>query len=415
MFLSYKIYSKSKIISEKLKTAEEKLEKYKPIEDIEMYIKKFRKEASNVENEHDQRKQFLKNEIKELKLTLEDYEYQLDVIEMNYYTPKYEFDSILDYSEALSLIVEAQKELIRKNKVILMDGSPCKTSKDKDLGKLAVNAFNGEAAKIIESVTYSNFERSKEKLTVSFEKANKLLHEHHIELNKKYLELKIKEMSIVFDFKEQEQKIKDEQADIKAQMREDEKARIEAEKAREKAILEQKRYEEALVKAREEMASKSEDEKEKYLKMIEDMQAKLDEATAERERATSMAQITRKGYVYIISNVGSFGDQVYKIGMTRRKDPMDRVKELGDASVPFSFDVHALVFSEDAPALESKLHSYFNDKRVNKVNHRKEFFNVTIDEIGQACKSMGFEVELTKLAEAREYKETLDISNVKVA
>ena len=94
----------------------------------------------------------------------------------------------------------------------------------------------------------------------------------------------------------------------------------------------------------------------------------------------------KAGYVYIISNIGSFGENVYKIGMTRRLEPMERIKELGGASVPFTFDVHAMVFTEDAPKLESKLHEIFRDKEVNKVNHRKEFFKVDLSEIERVIK-----------------------------
>lgn len=125
----------------------------------------------------------------------------------------------------------------------------------------------------------------------------------------------------------------------------------------------------------------------------------------------SMAQQTRRGHVYVISNIGSFGEDVYKIGMTRRLEPMDRVKELGDASVPFSFDVHALIFSEDAPALENTLHKEFENKRVNLINTRREFFNVTLSEIESVVvKNHGY-IEFTKLAEAEQYRETVAIRN----
>lgn len=114
---------------------------------------------------------------------------------------------------------------------------------------------------------------------------------------------------------------------------------------------------------------------------IEQLERELAEAIQKSQRAQSMAELTKKGYVYIISNIGSFGEDVYKIGMTRRLEPMDRVKELGDASVPFNFDVHAIISCDDAPALEAFLHKVFNRKRVNAVNLRKEFFKVGIDEI----------------------------------
>lgn len=117
--------------------------------------------------------------------------------------------------------------------------------------------------------------------------------------------------------------------------------------------------------------------------------------------------MTRSGHVYVISNIGSFGEHVYKIGMTRRLDPLDRVRELGDASVPFQFDVHAVIYSEDAPALEAALHRAFNSRRVNQVNERKEFFKVTIDEIAQVVHQHAGEIQITKDAEAKEYRQTL--------
>ena len=116
----------------------------------------------------------------------------------------------------------------------------------------------------------------------------------------------------------------------------------------------------------------------------------------------------RAGYVYIISNVGSFGENVYKIGMTRRLEPMDRVDELGDASVPFNFDVHAMIFSDDAPSLEAALHKAFEDRKVNMINTRREFFNVTLDEIEEVVKkNYDKTVEFTRLAPAEQNRESL--------
>ncbi len=116
--------------------------------------------------------------------------------------------------------------------------------------------------------------------------------------------------------------------------------------------------------------------------------------------------MTRSGHVYVISNVGSFGEHVYKIGMTRRLDPMDRIRELGDASVPFQFDVHAIIYSDDAPALESELHKAFDGQRVNRVNERKEFFRVPIEQIATTVREQRGEIEITLTAEAAEYRMT---------
>jgi len=139
------------------------------------------------------------------------------------------------------------------------------------------------------------------------------------------------------------------------------------------------------------------------------LKQELKEAQEKKERALSMAQQTKRGHIYVISNIGSFGENVFKIGMTRRLDPLDRVRELGDASVPFSFDIHAMIFSEEAPTLEYELHKQFSDNKVNMLNPRKEFFRVTIDEIEQKIKQIGLEAEFSKLPEAMEYRETLAI------
>ena len=125
-----------------------------------------------------------------------------------------------------------------------------------------------------------------------------------------------------------------------------------------------------------------------------------------------MAQLTRAGNVYIISNVGSFGEEVFKIGMTRRREPMDRIWELGDASVPFDFDVHAMIYSEDAPALERMLHTEFDDLRINKVNFRKEFFRLPLERIRNAVVTKNLNASFTLVAEAREYRETLALDKM---
>lgn len=122
----------------------------------------------------------------------------------------------------------------------------------------------------------------------------------------------------------------------------------------------------------------------------------------------------KAGYVYIISNIGTFGKDVYKIGMTRRLNPQDRVDELGGASVPFRFDIHALIFSNDAPSLENSLHKSFQDKKVNLINNRKEFFKVTLDEIKEVVRNNYDEtVEFTEIPEAQQYRETLKIRELK--
>lgn len=139
---------------------------------------------------------------------------------------------------------------------------------------------------------------------------------------------------------------------------------------------------------------------------IEKIEEEKRELQAKFERAISQAQITRAGYIYVISNIGSFGKGVCKIGMTRRLEPMDRVVELGDASVPYRFDVHTLAFVDDAPRLEKAIHRAFSSKRVNKENHRKEFFLVSPEEVKDVMEHMGIKSSWYYECDAREYRES---------
>ena len=159
------------------------------------------------------------------------------------------------------------------------------------------------------------------------------------------------------------------------------------------------------------MENANEEQKKEFALKLADLESKLEDAELKGQRALSMAQQTRRGHVYVISNIGSFGENVFKIGMTRRLEPLDRVKELGDASVPFSFDIHAMLYSEDAPTLEKELHRRFNRESVNKVNPRKEFFRTSLAEIKQMVDKQGItDVHWTMKAEASEYKESLAIA-----
>ena len=161
------------------------------------------------------------------------------------------------------------------------------------------------------------------------------------------------------------------------------------------------------MEAKKQLEKAKGEELEKLNEEILLLQEQLHEAEQKKERALSRSQLTRSGHVYVISNVGSFGENIYKIGLTRRLEPIDRVKELGDASVPFSFDIHAMIYSENAPELENELHRLFDGQRVNMMNTRKEFFRVALDQIEKAVKARNSEIEFTKVAEAREYRETV--------
>ena len=192
------------------------------------------------------------------------------------------------------------------------------------------------------------------------------------------------------------------QAEIKAQMREEERVQREAERAVREAEREAAQKKRALEEAIRLLGNV-------HSEQIEQLRRELAEAQARAERTKSMAEQTKVGHVYVISNIGSFGKGVFKVGLTRRLDPVERIDELGDASVPFCFDVHALIQSPDAPALECKLHQELQAYRVNKVNLRKEFFRVDLETIIRAVKKHHGTVEYEADEKALEYLETLQI------
>ena len=220
--------------------------------------------------------------------------------------------------------------------------------------------------------------------------------------------MKQRELKLTFEYENKLKKEKDEQRELKERMRDEERARREMEEALWQTALDEERAKKALEQARIELQAASGAKEASLIGKIKLLESRLEETLKNKERAISRAQQTRSGHVYIISNIGSFGETVFKIGMTRRLEPYDRVHELGDASVPFAFDVHAMIYTDDAPTMESKLHQRFDQNRVNLVNERKEFFHTSISELEAAVKELGATIELSKLAEAREYRETLE-------
>ena len=280
--------------------------------------------------------------------------------------------------------------------------------------KLMLRAFNNECDSAVLKVKWNNILKMEERIIKSFDAVNKLGESHHIEATRDYLIQKLNELRLTHEFHEKLYEEKEEQKRIKDQMREEEKARREIEKAKEEAEKEEERYEVALEEAKRKMEEAHGEKALEFKNQILKLQRQLEEAHENKERAISRAQMTKSGHVYVISNIGSFGENIFKIGMTRRLEPLDRVKELGDASVPFEFDIHAMIYSEDAPDLEGKLHRTFNDYRVNLVNQRKEFFIVPINEIEKKVKQLHGDIEITKLAEAKEYHETIAIRGQRV-
>lgn len=340
--------------------------------------------------------------------------------DMGFYRPRHNFVTSERYKKAIDENYEKQKELLTGKKAArcdrewVLDGSAAKGRKhvEKTLS-LMLRAFNGECDSAIAKVKATNFQTMENRIRKSFEAVNKLGQMQECYMSEEYRDLRLEELQLEYEHAQKVQAEREEQRAIKEEMRQQAIAEKEAERAQQEAEREQRQYQAALEKARAEMArvdaEKEVDaqvQQEKHSAMesrIAELEQMMAEANAKQERAMSLAQQTRSGHVYVISNIGSFGTHVYKIGMTRRLDPMDRIWELSDASVPFDFDVHAIIYTDDAPGLESELHQRFAERRINVVNERKEFFHVTIEEIAEVVRERCGDIELTLAAEAAEF------------
>lgn len=331
------------------------------------------------------------------------------------YEPRFDFTKSEEYKLALSRIREKEKDMI-KNKTAALCSSEWSVSGNRAKGikltneniKLVLRSFNNECDIAVGSVKFSNFDRCKARIKKSYEILNKTSETIQVAISHDYLNLKLDELALAYEYQQKKQEEKEEAAELRAQQREAVRAAKEMEEARKAAEKEKQHYTQALEKLDAQIMASPEnaDLSEKRNEIM----SRLDDITAKLEDIDYRQANQRAGYVYIISNIGAFGENVYKIGMTRRLDPMERVYELGDASVPFFFDVHAMIFSEDAPALENALHHAFDDRRVNRVNLRREYFNVTLDEIKEVVrKNHDKTVEFVDYPDAQQYRESLRI------
>jgi len=279
--------------------------------------------------------------------------------------------------------------------------------------RFVIDAFNGRVDGILTRTKHDNFGTLEQEVRDAFSLVNlngQAFRDARILAA--YLDSRLSELRWAVVVQELKLKEREEQRRIQEQIREEEKVRREQERAIREAQAKEEAIRETLEKARLEADHASAQERAKFDARIAELTQRLAEAEAVKQREISLAQLTRAGNVYIISNIGSFGEEVFKIGMTRRRDPMDRIWELGDASVPFDFDVHAMIYAEDAPALERMLHEEFDALRINKVNYRKEFFRLPLGRIKEFVASKGLNAAFTMLADAHEFRETEALSKM---
>lgn len=310
----------------------------------------------------------------------------------------------------LSLLKIHEKDNIRNGNYVILSSQDAK-KRSNDNVKQIIRCFNCECDNILLALSVKTIDNCRKKIITSYESLNKLFSSDGVKLNNEILEDKLKELHLVYTYELKKEEERQRQREIKEQLLEDERARKEIERQKQKLEKDQQQCNNEISKLIKYLQSaQGEVEKQLYSEKIHQLEERKEELEKEKETVLEREANARAGYVYIISNVGSFGEGVYKIGMTRRLEPMDRVRELGSASVPFEFDVHAMIFSEDAPSLETALHRKFEKQSVNRVNLRKEFFRVSLDEIEETVKNeYNNTVTFTRIPVAREYNATLDI------
>lgn len=358
-------------------------------------------------------------EIKKSQIIMLDEQILLESFSL--YEPKYSFKNSDLYKQKLDAIRDQQKQMIRDGTAAIAESANWRVNNSlsegkkmlNDMSKLLIRSFNNECDIGIDKVKFNNIETSEKRIHTSFENINKLGRITNVSISGQYKNLKLQELYLAYEYQVKKQEEKEEQKQIREQLREEAKLQKEIEEIRKLADKEKKHYLNALEKAQKQLANCSTEEEKVLLQdRITEFASQLTEIEKQLKEVDYREANQRAGYVYIISNIGSFGENVFKIGMTRRLDPYDRVYELGDASVPFNFDVHAMIFSDDAPKLEATLHKAFTDKKLNAINTRREFFNVTIDEIEAVIKENHDKtIEFVKTSDAEEYRESIRLKD----
>ena len=359
---------------------------------------------------HKEKIQNLKNEIDVLKMELRDLDKELLIKQYDFS----EYNSLTseECRNQIALLKAKEKELVATETCLLIDEMSFDSGRQRSSNiKQIIRCFNAECDNIIINLEAKGIDSARNKINRSFESLNNIFKADGIALNTDILDIKLQELNLVYTYELKKQQEREQQRAIKDQMIEEEKVRREIERQKAKLEKDQIQCTNEINRLMGYIQRTGNDtEKQLYIDKIKELEERLRQLEADKATVLEREANARAGYVYVISNIGSFGEGVYKIGMTRRLEPMDRVKELSSASVPFEFDVHAMIFSDDAPALETALHQKFESRSVNRINLRKEFFRVSLDEIETVVKeNYNNTVTFTTIPAAREYNETIKI------
>ena len=388
----------------KLATLEETIEKEKSkIEhDIEERISKKSIELNQLYSEISK----VKNELKNKKEEIENLEPLVTVVNID--TKGLDLATSQELKNILSKYKLEEAELVKYNTavdVLIYDDKKFITTQVRQI----LRSFNAECDLAISNVTLKNIDTMRNKILRSYEALNKIYKSDGVQITKTFLENKLQQLITAHSYQEKLEDEREQKKLIQEQLKEEEKVRREIEREKAKIEKDETQFKNEISKLMKYL-QKTDNEVEKalYIDKIKECEERLSELETVKSDVLNREKNTRAGFVYIISNIGSFGENIFKIGMTRRLEPMDRIKELSSASVPFEFDVHALIFSDDAPNLESILHNTFREYEVNKVNHRKEFFSIPLEKIEKVVtEHHNATVQWTYDAAAEEYRESL--------
>lgn len=354
----------------------------------------------------------LNQQLQEKHRQLAVFDVDIDALDYGLYKPSFEFANSDLYKDALTRLRDQQK-LCLKNDTAAYGNTNWQVNGNAAQGRAMVNnykklllrAFNVECDDIVANVRVSNFDRSINRVETISEQISKLGKTMGIGITPNYVRLKIDEVRLALDYQQKKQEEKERKKELKEQEREEARVLKEIEEEKRRLEKERSHYENAL-KSLVSQIAKSGETPELLTKKLQ-LESQINDTSKAIEEVDYRNANRRAGYVYIISNIGAFGENIFKIGMTRRLDPQERIDELGDASVPFNFDVHAMIFTEDAPALEAALHTAFESRKLNKINPRREFFAVTLDEIkSEVRKNFDKTVEWVDIPEAEQYRQS---------
>lgn len=415
---SLSIYALSKLIlvnkfvEPDLVTLQNLKEKNKSINIENQKIKREIQELKNLKNDLISSIEEGTKELEHITSYLNDELFKYD-IELTYPFDLVEVDSsqINTYIKKLQM---KEKELLNLEEVKIFNVSTENKRHQNAQAKQIIRLFNAETSQLINKVNSKNIESMQNKIFKSYEGVNKIFETDNVRIPETLLDIKLEMLDLMHKY---QVKIEDEKIirrEERARLKEIEQAEKEMEKKLKELDKDIRHHNNEIKKLT--MYLNNTDlqvEKELYIEKIRELDQSLKDLNSERENVEDRKDNAQSGFVYIISNIGSFGENVYKIGVTRRLEPMDRINELSSASVPFEFDVHALIFSENAFELESKLHEYFKKYKVNKVNGRKEFFKVNINEIkDKVLSEHNSTVQFIDEPKAIQYRETLRLTSL---